>query len=46
MKKVLLVLLVLLVGIASGVTWASDIQKVRIGTEGAYPPFNFIDPNG
>lgn len=46
MKKVLLVLLVILVGIASGVTWASDIQKVRIGTEGAYPPFNFIDPNG
>ena len=46
MKKVLLVLLVLLVGIASGVAWASDIQKVRIGTEGAYPPVNFIDPNG
>lgn len=46
MKKVLSILLILLVGIAIGTTWASDIEKVRIGTEGAYPPFNFIDPNG
>ncbi len=46
MKKVLSILLILLVGIAVGTTWASDIKKVRIGTEGAYPPFNFIDPNG
>ncbi len=46
MKKVFSILLILLVGIAVGTTWASDIEKVRIGTEGAYPPFNFIDPNG
>jgi lysine-arginine-ornithine-binding protein len=25
---------------------AADMQKVKIGTEGAYPPFNSIDPNG
>lgn len=26
--------------------FAADIQKVRVGTEGAYPPFNYIDKNG
>jgi arginine/ornithine transport system substrate-binding protein len=46
MKKILSILLILLVGVAVGTSWASDIKKVRIGTEGAYPPFNFIDPNG
>lgn len=25
---------------------AADMKKVKIGTEGAYPPFNSIDPNG
>jgi arginine/ornithine transport system substrate-binding protein len=46
MKKVLLILLITLAGIAVSTTWASDFKKVRIGTEGAYPPFNFIDPSG
>ncbi len=25
---------------------AKDWSKIRIGTEGAYPPFNFIDKSG
>jgi lysine-arginine-ornithine-binding protein len=25
---------------------AAEMKKVKIGTEGAYPPFNSIDPNG
>ena len=27
-------------------TAAADMKKVKIGTEGAYPPFNSIDPSG
>jgi arginine/ornithine transport system substrate-binding protein len=46
MKKLLRIFLILLVGISVGTSWAADIKKVRIGTEGAYPPFNLIDQNG
>jgi lysine-arginine-ornithine-binding protein len=34
-----------LVVLATG-AHAQDKQKVKIGTEGAYPPFNSIDPSG
>ncbi|HET7714584.1 MAG TPA: ABC transporter substrate-binding protein [Bauldia sp.] len=36
------VALAVLTGLASAKEWTT----VRIGTEGAYPPFNFIDSNG
>lgn len=38
--------MILLIALAAGSAWAGEIKKIRIGTEGAYPPFNFIDPSG
>jgi len=48
MKKwtVLTVLFVVAMAFFAGPAIAKDWKKVRIATEGAYPPFNAIDKNG
>ena len=47
MKKNLLATFVIgFLLVAGGTAFGSDIKSVRIGTEGAYPPFNLIDKNG
>ncbi|MFQ5783278.1 MAG: transporter substrate-binding domain-containing protein, partial [Alphaproteobacteria bacterium] len=32
--------------VTSGVASAKDWKKVRIGVEGAYPPFSWVEPDG
>ena len=38
--------IVLAAALACGAAQAKDWKKIRIGTEGAYPPFNFVDKSG
>ena len=45
MKRVLLVLSLCMV-LAAGSVSAKEWKKVRVGVEGAYPPFSFVQPNG
>jgi arginine/ornithine transport system substrate-binding protein len=48
MNKVFRVMVAILViwGCTVGGAAAEDWKKIRIGTEGAYPPFNYIDEKG
>ncbi len=46
MRKALIVSVVLCLALVAGTAFAGNITKVRIGTEGAYPPFNYVDKNG
>ena len=46
MKKILRYITLITLVMATGSAWAGDWQKVRIGVEGAYPPFSYVEPNG
>lgn len=46
MKKVWILLIVLSLVMAAGAVQAKDWKVVRIGVEGAYPPFSWVTPSG
>lgn len=46
MKKVWILLIVLTMVMAAGTVQAKDWEVVRIGVEGAYPPFSYVTPDG
>ena len=46
MKKLVIVLAVLVLALTVGTVQAKDWKKVRIGVEGAYPPFSYVQPDG
>lgn len=46
MKRILVVFSLFMFLAASGSALAKDWKKVRIGVEGAYPPFSYVQPDG
>ena len=46
MKKLTLLATMLALVLVSGTVMAKDWKKVRIGVEGAYPPFSYVKPDG
>ena len=46
MKRILAVVSVFMFLAASGSALAKEWKEVRIGVEGAYPPFSFVQPDG
>lgn len=47
MKRLLTIMFtVAALGFSAGVVSGKEWKKVRIGVEGAYPPFSYVDPDG
>lgn len=46
MKKLLVLVSLCVFFVAAGSAMAKDWKKVRIGVEGAYPPFSYVEPSG
>ena len=46
MKKFTACVALLAFVLAAGTAMAKDWKKVRIGVEGAYPPFSYVKPDG
>ncbi len=46
MKKLLKSLIILSIVLSAGNIFAKDWKKIRVGVEGAYPPFSFVTPEG
>lgn len=46
MKKVWIIVALVALVLAVGTVQAKDWKKVRIGVEGAYPPFSYMTPEG
>ena len=44
MKKLILAALLIIFALAATSAVAKDWAKVRIGVEGAYPPFSYVTP--
>ena len=46
MKKFLIVIAVIALVLAAATVQAKDWKKIRVGVEGAYPPFSYVTPEG
>ncbi|MBT8361537.1 MAG: ABC transporter substrate-binding protein [Desulfobacterales bacterium] len=46
MKRIVLIFTLTLMVLTASVAMAKDWGKVRIGVEGAYPPFSYVTPGG
>ena len=46
MKKGWIIVAIVALVLAAGTVQAKDWKKVRIGVEGAYPPFSYVTPEG
>lgn len=46
MKKIVLSVIAGVLAMSVGIAEAKDWKKIRIATEGAYPPFNLVDADG